>query len=150
MSREVGIEEVVEVIEEMASSYGTREYVDEETCQRARGLVKRLVGPERETRSRITSKYMICDAGMCAALADDLAVSEEETREWFINEPVKRVIKVCVWALDTVDSQVLENGGVHGQRGAKIAKILEEWSRHNHTGIHRHRQTERQLVEGEA
>jgi hypothetical protein len=142
----VKIEEIVEVIQELCGAPGS---VDVYAVQRAQNVLERLVGPERETRSRLTSKYMVCDEGLCAAIADDLAVSEDETREWFINEPVKRVIKVCAWALDTVDEQILEGGGVHGQRGPKVAKILDEWARHNHTGVHRVRHKERQLVKGE-
>lgn len=139
--RKVEIGEVVEVIEDLM------EHVDpaEELTDRAEAIVNRLVGPERETCSRLTSKHLVADEELCQILAHDLAISEEEAREAFIGEPVKRVFAVAMWALDQADEDI--GDGVHGQRGPRIARLIQEWAERNQAGIYRIGQPTRQYIE---
>lgn len=147
--REVGILEVVEVIESLieAATWDDMDEPEVEAVEAGEAILARLVGPERETATRMTSKYMIADREFCELLADDLCLHPDEVAEVFLGEPVKRCFKVAIWAIDAADKEIMEAGGIHGRRGPRVAKILREWAQGNQCGAYRRAQKERQYYD---
>ena len=150
--RDVDVYEIVEVIEEMLPMVRERER------RRAVALVEKLVGPERESEARWSSRHIVADHEYCHELAGSLAISYQEARDFFIGEPIKRVEAVAAWALESADKNFAgldknykpdpeSNGAaVHGARGRAVADMLKDWAIQNQTGVYRVRQDTRQAT----
>jgi hypothetical protein len=146
--RDVDVFEIVKVLEDYLD-YGQ---APREINQRAEDIISKLVGPERESQARWSSRHIVADRRYCARLANSLAISEEEAVDYFLGEPVKRIEKVAAWALDAADKNFIgldknyqpdrESPGVmvHAQRGRAVANMLRDWARVNQTGIYRQHQ----------
>ena len=162
--RDVDVHEIVEVIERYLKLIKETQGVNSPPDLEAKAIatVAKLVGPERESESRWSSRHIVVDEAYCTKLADSLAISTQEARDFFIGEPVRRAEKVAAWALDACDRTFsgLDNNYeddpegdgpmVHGRRGAMVADILRDWSVMNNTGACRLRQYRRQATPSEA
>ena len=139
-ARDVGVYELVEVLEDLlAELKGKEDWLGGrlEASLRAEDLIDKLVGPERETASRWSSRHILVDEAACEDLAADLAISPAQARLYFLGEPVKRAQRVASWCLDEVDQKIMENGAIHGQRGRMVADLLDSWARRNQAGLYR-------------
>lgn len=102
--REVKAEELVEVLG------GLMEHAEDNaamagTLTAAEDLLERLVGPERATNSRLSSRHLICDRYMCEIIAGDLGIDLEPVVEVFEGEPYKRAMALASWILDEADEE---------------------------------------------
>ena|SRR5215217_7371889 len=126
--RDVDVHEIVDVLERyyrLIKDQNLEAPPDLEA--KMANMIRKLVGPERESESRWSTRHIVVDEAYCEKLADSLAVSVDECHDWFIGEPIKRVEKVATWALETADKNLAgldasyQSVGlphVHGQRGA--------------------------------
>lgn len=163
--REISVYEIVDLIEEFKeyhwepSKESTEEWSDYEAHMAAADkLIAKLVGPERQSESRWSSKHIRVDEPYCEQLADSLGISKEEAYDFFIGEPVKYAEVIASWALDQVDFKALgenkygepdhhSNGPrVHLQRGRAVADLLQAWAYNNQRGVYRQQQEERQAT----
>jgi hypothetical protein len=151
--RDVDVHEIVDVIETLADWVEAEgDWTAGPAREMADKIVAKLVGPERASESRLSSRHIVADMRYCAKVADSLAISIEEANAFFIGEPIKRVEAVAAWALDAADKNFIgldkhwrpdpESPGVmvHGQRGRAVADMLRDWARVNHTGVYRQAQ----------
>ena len=161
--RDVDVHEIVASIEELIELNNDVQGNPLPGCadahSRAIWIINKLVGPERASEARWSSRHIVADRAYTDAVAESLAVSPEETHEWFIGEPIKRVEAVAAWALESADKNLAGLGKdyepdpesslgprVHGRRGQMVADMLEDWAITNHTGIYRRAQEARQAT----
>lgn len=140
--REVSMEELTNLLEwiialqESPEPPTAREYEEvlDKVAENAESILERLVGPERETQTRLSSRHLICDEGMCDLLAQDLAVTPEAARAVFLGEPWKRSIKMASWALDHADDELVRLMDEYGEEtvleaadsDAKLEELMAE------------------------
>lgn len=159
--RELSAYEIVDLIREFMEYHwepgGPEEEEDyERHMAAAEKVIDKLVGPERQSESRWSTKHILVDRQYCEQLADSLAISADEAYECFIGEPVKYAEVIAAWALDQVDFKAMgenkygepdhtSNGPrVHLQRGRAVADLLQAWAYSNQRGVYRQRQEDRQ------
>lgn len=165
--REISVYEIVSLIEEFKEYHwdpeGPEELADWTAHMNAAdALIAKLVGPERQSESRWSSKHIRVDEPYCELLADSLGISKDEAYDFFIGESVKYAEIIASWALDQVDFKGQgenkygepdhhSNGPrVHLQRGRAVADLLQAWAYNNQRGVYRERQEERQATPREA
>ncbi len=137
--RAISAYEIVDVIEGLSKAAGSFP-ADWDLMDKAEALVNKLVGPERESEARWSTRHIVVDQRYCEVLADSLAISVDQAHDFFIGEPLKRAEPVAAWALEKADEKILENGAVHGSRSRIVSEILEQWARDNKCGVYRERQ----------
>jgi hypothetical protein len=158
--RQLSADEIVEVIETLIErAQDPSDYITEADQQAfysdiadAQKVIDKLVGPERESDARWSTRHILVDGKECERLADDLAISVDEAHDFFIGEPVKEARAVASWALDVVDDALYVMAAedpasyvnMKRPRGEAIAEMLEIWARTKHKGVYRRRQDERQ------
>jgi len=155
--RDIDVHEIVRVIENFCNATEYSEEADYRYLIRsARELVQKLVGPERESESRWSSRHVVVDEEYCEKLADSLAISVEEAYDFFIGEPVRGAEKVAAWALEEeaktfagLDKEYEPETEplVHTPRGKRVADMLQDWAMTRHRGVYRQRQDTRQASE---
>ena len=127
--RDIDVYEIVDIIKELADEPSAR------AGARGYRIIAKLVGEERMTGSRWSSKHIIVGPRHCRDLAEDLGIGYGDAVEFFLGETLKRAQNVAAWALDQADETILENGSVYGNRGRIVAKVLKKWAVENHAGM---------------
>lgn len=72
-----------------------------------------------------SSRDLLADETYCATLAKDFGIPQTDVRDAFLNEPMKRALRICAWA-EGVEGAPIERG-----------RALTAWAKKHKSGAYR-------------